>query len=71
MNLIKHIAAFALMLGLTVGCMHMGLVAWEEEAAMRPRPPLEYLLDMCNQGEQSACEAYSDLKFEQEYGANK
>lgn len=66
MNIIKHSLAFALMLGLTVGCMHMGLAAWEEETAMRPRPPLEYLLDMCNQGEQSACEAYADLFFAQE-----
>lgn len=46
--------------------MNKGLTALEYEYEKTPPMPIEYLADMCERGEDSACEAYADLFFTQE-----
>lgn len=63
----KNTAAFLAALALMWGCMNKGLEALEYEYQNNEPMPIEYLADMCERGEDSACEAYADLIFAQEH----
>lgn len=62
----KNTLGFVATLALMWGCMNKGLEALEYEYQNNEPMPIEYLADMCERGEDSACEAYADLFFTQE-----
>lgn len=62
----KNTLGFIAALILIWGCMNKGLKALEYEYEKTPPMPIEFLADMCERGEDSACEAYADLFFTQE-----
>lgn len=66
--MMKNIALFLLTLVLMTACMRQALIAYEHELNNLPTPPLEFLQSECERGEERACEAYLDRRFEEEYG---
>lgn len=58
-------ATLAVIIGLAIsGCMwSMALDALDHQYEHSPRPPLSHIKDMCEQGDQKACDIYDDMTF--------